>query len=194
MKREKKWQLTDDKIIEGFFEAIRKNKITKFQELTVQLIVQEAGISKPTFYTHFESIEELLKDIRFKIDEGIPEKLVAFEADHEQDLVTYVAREILPMLYNHRDWLKVLYGTAIDPEWHGFLQESYMKFVIRQLKRAKVESYFGYEILALIIVRNIITLISVWLTQDEPATPAIFEEEFIKILAVSTRDIFITNK
>ncbi|GEO68314.1 TetR/AcrR family transcriptional regulator [Levilactobacillus acidifarinae] len=60
---------TDEKLHQAYLQLILDYPIYKIK---VSQVTQKAGVSRGTFYTHYDSIADLLEDIEFSLLEAIP--------------------------------------------------------------------------------------------------------------------------
>ncbi len=75
----------DDELSKTKLSHTGPSQVDEFRHLTIEEICQEAGCARSTFYSHFESKEELLEEI---IDEQMAkiERLIARRFDNQLTL------------------------------------------------------------------------------------------------------------
>lgn len=162
-------------------------------QLTLTEIATEAGISRQAIYQkHFKSVAEIFEYIHTTIDEQI---LQVFEqkvlALPPKKIFTGIAQDILPLIYQHREWLKVLYGTNIDLKWR---RELYLKYSTLTLayfdKLPALNSPFSKEKTVKLLTDQLLALISLWLDDEIPLHPNRFAPLFLDMMKRSPNSFF----
>ncbi|ETD05615.1 TetR/AcrR family transcriptional regulator [Lactococcus formosensis] len=184
---------TQLKIIDAFF--VLTNESTSLHDITMQLIADKAGIRRQNIYkNHFNGIQDIIKTVHLLIDRDCKSKIKSFIiSENNQELPTFIAEEILPLLYARRDWLKPLYNSSIDPDWIPFLREQYYP-LIKMYYGNKIENISSSlnicpEFLYKLVIDNILSIISGWITSDFPDPPSIFRDKFIRLSSLSLDDL-----
>ncbi len=99
-----------------------------------------------------------------------------------QEALHLIANEVLPLLYQNRRIVRLLYNSAIDPYWEPFLEQQYTKWASKIIV---VSPHNQFEIPApfsrALVVKHVLDLISTWITSPFPEEPALFQPKFIKI-------------
>lgn len=202
LKREETMLIINDtqlKIIDAFFVLTNEN--TSLHDITMQSIADKAGIRRQNIYkNHFNGIQDIIRTVHLLIDRDCKKKLETYiMSRNNQDLPTFIAEEILPLLYARRDWLKPLYNSSIDPDWIPFLHEQYSP-LIKMYYENKVESISSSlnicpEFLYKLVIDNILSIISGWITSDFPDPPSIFRDKFIRLSSLSLDNLLnVDNK
>ncbi|GAX47747.1 TetR/AcrR family transcriptional regulator [Pseudolactococcus reticulitermitis] len=179
---------TQLRIIDSFFLIAEENGTV--QKITMQQIAERAGIRRQNIYkNHFNGIEDIIQTVHLLIARDCKQKMSTFIASHDQDMLLFIAKEILPILYAKRRWLKNLYNPSLDPDWVPFLYQQYLPLVQvyfeNRLDHVCAELGITSEFLYHLIIGNILTIISCWLTSDKPEPPSIFQKKFLKLAAQS---------
>ncbi len=94
MKRKNQIDLSKKTISEAFCLLIKKYK---FESITISLITAQAGVSRSTFYRHFNSLESVVEYTNNSIIEQGVAKLSALESPKLEDLIRWrleVAKEL----------------------------------------------------------------------------------------------------
>lgn len=119
---------TQLRIIDSFFLVAEESK--KHQKVTMQLVADRAEIRRQNIYkNHFHGIEDIINTVHLLIDHDCKQKMSEFIANRDRDLMSFIAKEILPLLYAKRRWLKNLYNPSLDPDWMPFLYQQYLPIV-----------------------------------------------------------------
>ena len=77
MKKDRRYEKTEEKIREAFFELLKKSTL---QEVTVKEIISEAGINRATFYLHYQDKYALQE----KIEQEMFSEIFEIISDKEQ--------------------------------------------------------------------------------------------------------------
>ena len=86
MKRKKQIDFFKETISEAFFKLVKKYD---FDKITVSQIAAEAGISRATFYRHFNSLESIVEyTSEYLIQDGL-KKLSELESPTLKDLIQW---------------------------------------------------------------------------------------------------------
>jgi hypothetical protein len=183
---------TELKIMEAYIRASRKN--AKENELSISAVAKEAGLSRETIYHKYfpgglvefqdainiticREIEEALLDYSFNSNEG------------KEDILFFLNKKILPLLYKRQDWLKVMFSTGFNAKWNAHLLRTFSPIVKRYLDRKGKEGSIPNFYLSQLIVREFIAVISTWITDDNAEPPVVFREKFLYILQSSIYDL-----
>ena len=172
-------------IIDAFFLVAQENPDLK--QITLKRVAEKAGMRRQSIYgRHFNSVEDIITTIHNLIDNQIVEKMHHFVLTSDDDPITYFSKEILPILYEKRDWLKILYGTVIDNSWILFLQAKYTPILKLYLQKKGNNSGLSDDFLCSLIVSKVIAILGNWLTSDNPEPASLFREKFMHILTTPT--------
>lgn len=183
---------TQVKIIDAFFLIAQESECA--QNITMQQIAEKAGIRRQNIYkNHFNGIDDIIHTVHRIIDKKCKELMKKFINSNSKNLSIFVADEILPVLYNKRDWLKNLYNTSLDPDWIKFLHDQYKPLVKVYLEdnideicsRLKLNPEFVYNL----IIGNTLVIISCWLTSDTIEPPSLFKYNFLNLCSIALDDI-----
>ena len=120
----------------AIFEAFNKLMETRrFENITVQEIIDEANIGRSTFYGHFETKDELLKAMCTDIFHHVFTELLPDEADHSEGLQNLELKlgHILYHLRERKQNLKgILGGESADLFMYylkGYLRELFGRYL-----------------------------------------------------------------
>lgn len=180
---------TQQRIIDSFFILARDSNSLK--KITMKDIAEKAGIKRQNIYKkHFSSKKDIINTIHNLINWECEQKFEEFINDKNQtDLISFYADNILPILYDKRDYLKILYGTDADSEWMFFLQKQYSPIVKECLKSHQENLGKQIEFISELIVRQFISVIANWLTSEQPEPPSLFKQILVTCLSTSTSEL-----
>lgn len=184
---------TQLKIINAFFElADEKPEAT----ISLQMIADKVGISRGSITRyHFKNIPGLLNHIHGLIDNEIREQFerMVHSSDSWSDLLIFFNQEMIPYLFSRKHWLKPLYNTYQDPKWLAYLEHEYAPIIEMYLWKVGKKDIIPNEFLAKFVVKQFLSIVSIWLSDEEAEKPEDFQEKFIHALDISISDILKAN-
>ena len=84
-------------------------RTTPYGEITILRIVQEADVSRQTFYRHFRSKDEILAAMLQRIADGVTERLQSLQQPTRREIfATY-----LSFWRENADFLRIVYGEIM---------------------------------------------------------------------------------
>lgn len=182
---------TQQRIIDAYFRIIQENPDTK--KVTLGMVAEKAGMRRESVYRyHFKNIEEIRDRIHYLIDGGLEKEVLDFVDGKTFDINSFIATKLLRLLYEKRAWLKVMYSTDVDAEWESFLLKKYIPIITKYLELIGREDIIPNKFLAEVAVKEILALISTWLTDEQPEPASLFKEKFLHVFHYSPYDI-LTN-
>lgn len=156
------------KTLEDALGALLEEK--PFEEIRVIDICSKANMHRSTFYTYFNDKYELLKS---KLDE--------YEAKFLEDLQRYriedklkdfhidIMIKILQYFYFNRKYLKIIFQNNKDNSITKILQkylEVYVVEGVKDMKLAKPDKPYFFNVIAAFYSGAFITVISEWILND----------------------------
>jgi len=128
------------------FTKLLENK--SYSNITVQDIINEADISRSTFYSHFETKDELLKELCIEIFEHVFSDNLSEEQSHdfssaERDL----KEEITHMLYHLKDnssYISRILSCESGEMFMNYFKEFLEEIFRDELKKAKTDVPMEY--------------------------------------------------
>ncbi len=178
-KREEK---TINKIHEAFVKLINQRD---YESLTIQDILEEAKISRSTFYAHYKTKDELLLKVSHHIFEHVFSKSLEEEKSHDFSKDTF---------YNYRHLIEHIYYHVLDEKelFKGILKsrgsEIFMKEFRKELLKVADSYYSNYhyqgeiplELKKSISVEEFIVILNYWIKNDFQESPEEVADYFIK--------------
>lgn len=100
-------------------------------EISISDITNVAGVSRATFYNHFDSVEDVIPCIEESVDAKISECINNHPNGVTKGIgiIDVISNEILPLIYENREILKILYTSPLHPYWIDYLKANYSKWV-----------------------------------------------------------------
>nr|BAM73615.1 putative transcriptional regulator [Lactococcus lactis] len=183
---------TQLRIIDAFFLLAEKSDCA--HKITMQQIAEKAGITRQNIYkNHFHGVDDIIRTVHLMIDSDCKNLMKKFVSNNSENLSTFLADEILPILYSRRAWLKNLYDTSLDPDWLPFLHEQYKPLVKLYLRNdidkicSKLE--ISPDFVCDLIIGNTLVIISCWITSNIPEPPTLFKYKFLNLFSLTLDSI-----
>ena len=168
------------KSIYDAFEALMGKE--HYSSITVAQIIEHADIGRSTFYSHFETKDDLLdqmcEEMFSHIFEGVNEQCVTHADLQATDLKGVLAH----LLYHLRDTHSGICGKLIserEPHFISYFDEQLKLLFAKRVKRpAKVpeELYFG------MLVSAFVQTVSWWLDNGAEMQPEVVSGLYLKAL------------
>lgn len=173
------------KIILSFLNLTAQQDINT---ISTNDIIDNANISRGTFYNHFKNKIDIIRYIETSISASLDEKFA--EVNSEYNNFFYVLTEkVCPLIYHDREFIKILYNFY-EPQLFSFLQEHYAKFLIPYFahydeKKYGVPKYFAMSFFFRVILDAVLS----WISQPIPASPEEFKNIFYKLINTSMTEM-----
>lgn len=177
-------QKTKDAIFAAF-EALVKEK--RYEEITVQEIIDRANIGRSTFYAHFETKDELLKSTCQKLFDHVFEDHPASEISHDfsrdQSSLKIRLTHILYHLRDDRNWYSGIFGCeSADLFWSYFktqfvsLLDRYTVTDFAAKREVPIDFYINYY------CSTFIEAVKWWFQNDLRVSPEELENYLEKLI------------
>ncbi|MDO4667520.1 MAG: TetR/AcrR family transcriptional regulator [Streptococcus sp.] len=174
---------TRNKIVNALIELAEK--YPDKSHFTFSEIAKQAGLSRQAIYKkHFSNVEDITDYIRQIIMEPFLPLYQEYEQDRENNPLLYFAQEIIPTIYKHRKWIRVLYTTAIDPFWKEYLTNFFTQWVEQNLEINSKKLGFPENMGTEVFVSWMNSLIEVWIIKEEPIPAEEFSQLFLKTASI----------
>ena len=178
----------DNRLINGFFLLAEEKDV--ISDLNFSLIARKAKIDLSNMKKQFSTLPQLYEFIHQKVDEQFHEKIIACFKDYDQSSTALFAANILPLIEENRNQLKHLFNLKFDPFYPHFLEKQYFNTVKSYLVKSGHTSNFPENHLSRYITGQVVLLISIWMTEDQPLPLLEFQEYFIQALNSATGHLF----
>lgn len=196
---------TQRKIKAAFIYLVNKKGLSR---VTVKDITQAADINRSTFYKHFVDKpalvnhyeQTILTEIAASLNDGfikhLPENGVA-TAESQMKLYATVSK-IVDYIYEEFDLAKALLGPNGDPHFEDKIKRWLIDIIDKDLDIIKgnhqmtptLPNDYAHEI----IISQILDIIKLWLTKDNPEPPQQITEIIMRTRYMSPHDILgVTN-
>lgn len=174
------WQ-TREKIIDAFFELTQNNP--EKNKFTISEIAQQAGISRQAIYQkHFKNFQEIIDYIHEILDKQIYQIYANYDITKDGNPFIYVADNVLPVIYEGKEWIACLYISAIDPSFEQFIVSTYTKWGVENVHPQSEKFHLPDDVLTQLIVEQTMVIIKNWIIQENPTPPDEFKDDFLRLI------------
>jgi AcrR family transcriptional regulator len=191
---DRRQQKTRDAIFDAFSSLLSTKRYSK---ITIQEIIDKANIGRSTFYSHFETKDDLLKEMCTELFEHIFSKSLAMETTHDFSLAVKDTQTMIThILYHLKDNKKNIIGILKSESGELFL--SYFKqylnelITLNMLNGVKQEkSKVPFDFLIEHIAGSFVGLIQWWIKnnmKDSPEELSMYFEAVINPVLPSFSD------
>ena len=168
-------------IYESFTSLINKKK---YDDITIQDILNEGHISRSTFYAHFKTKDELLLKISGNIFDHVFSHSLKEEKTHDfssDDILDY-KHLITHIFYHLKDEKELISGILSSSASILFLdgfKKHLNKFMDAYLNNYPYDKQIPIKLLKIMMVNNFISIIQYWKENKFKDTPEELTEYFI---------------
>ena len=151
-------------------------------------IIENANISRGTFYNHFKNKIDIVNFIETSISRSLDEQFL--NVDKNYDNFFYILSEkVFPIVYDDREYIKVLY-EFYEPQLFSFLSSHYSKFLVPYFENYDEKKYGipKYYVLTFFF-RVILDAIMSWISQPIPLSVEEFKKVFYRLINTSMTEI-----
>ncbi|MBW5396127.1 TetR/AcrR family transcriptional regulator C-terminal domain-containing protein [Brachyspira pilosicoli] len=156
------------KILEDALGALLEEK--PFEEIRVIDICSKANMHRSTFYTYFNDKYELLKSKLDEYEAKFLEDLQRYKIEDKlKDFHIDIMIKILQYFYFNRKYLKIIFQNNKDNSITKILQkylESYVIEGVKDMKLAKPDKPYFFNVMGAFYSGAFITVISEWILND----------------------------
>lgn len=150
----KKKERTRSALIDSTISEIASNG---FYKLSIKEIARTAGLANGTFYNHFESLDEIVKQAVMAVANEIVENIAISIADIDDGLERFIVStdKMISQLVTEPSW-----GSIFVAAWHNIPEhgENVRRFLQADLRKAKRQKLFDMKVTNL-LENQIITII-----------------------------------
>lgn len=174
-----------NRIMKSYISLLSKNH----QQPTILDVYSEAGLEINSV-PDCSSITDIFNHITLQIDKEVMIKMTT--THNIRNPFELIAETIIPVLFHHNAMLKVLYtGTYANGEWIKYLEDEYTKWATKSLSSFQSQTVsVSRSFLIELIVKWTLSIVSTWLTQPIPESPAEFKLIFLELTQTAPNDLF----
>jgi AcrR family transcriptional regulator len=156
---------------------------------TLTEIAAEAHISRQAIYQkHFQNVDDIIKDMHLQIATKARKKYVHTAPTPGVSPFQILADEMIPILYEHRDWLRIIYTSSLYIGWMKHIENSYRQWLRPYIAEAYIDLEVDFDLILQLLIGFVFSSSMAWLSQPFPLPPEIFKETFLKIVKLSPND------
>lgn len=182
---DRRQQKTRDAIYDAFSSLLSLKSFTK---ITVQEIIDEANVGRSTFYSHFETKDDLLKEMCTDLFEHIFSVDLNSESTHDFSLANSSPNSMIThILYHLRDNKKNIIGILTCESSELFLRyfKLYLNELITQhiLKSVKPKNKdVPEDFLVNHITGSFVEMVQWWLKNNMKQSPEELAKHFLAVI------------
>jgi AcrR family transcriptional regulator len=170
---------TEKSIISAFLELCREKGSLKVQ---VKEICQRAGISRVSFYTYFEDVEQLLESLKGQVSADMYEIFKGWSYIDvnliNRDMPFPMFGEIYYYMDKNKDTLRALY---MDNDFFSWSEEQCRKMFLEKIRNLADPD--TAELLAAFIAGGIYSTVRMWINGTIQAGPEDFARALTKLVS-----------
>ena len=171
-------------IHQAFIELVNEKR---YEDITIQDILDKSHISRSTFYSHFKTKEELLVNISDKIFEHVFTKTLEEETTHDfsKEAVYDYKHLVIHLFYHIQDEKELFKGLFKSNGINIYLNELRTQltfFVNSYYNNYPINSTLPIELRKTIVIEIFITILNYWIKNDFKETPEEIGEYYIECL------------
>ncbi len=174
---------TINAIYNAFAKIIREKD---YDDITIQDLLEEASISRSTFYAHFKTKDELLLSISNHIFEHVFSKTLQEEKTHDfsKDIIIDYRHLIEHIFYHVKDERELFEGILSNKVNALFLMEfrnQISKFVSSYFANyPMINSFIPLELRKSLAIEEFIVVLEYWVQNNFQETPEEIADFYIK--------------
>ncbi|WP_099468991.1 TetR/AcrR family transcriptional regulator [Konateibacter massiliensis] len=183
---DRRQQKTREAIFEAFGSLLSAKRYSK---ITIQEIIEKANVGRSTFYAHFETKDDLLKEMCTELFEHIFSKSLDMETTHDFSLTAKDSSSMLThILYHLRDNKRNIIGllNSESNELFLFYFKQYLNELITSSMLDGVEeekAAIPYDFLVEHISGSFVVLVQWWIKNKMRQSPEEISGYFEAVIA-----------
>lgn len=166
-------------------------KERQYEKITVQDIIDRANVGRSTFYSHFETKDELMKNSIEHMLEMLNQHMFHVTEDNDNDRLIPVVEFFMHIQENSRLMKALVKGKSADlfiDKFQTFLNEKIEAYIYSRLSREK-EISVPLPILTNYTSSALIFLLKWWLDNNMQYTPIQMEQYFNELVIPSIQSV-----
>lgn len=185
-KTDRRSQRTRQALIEALIALLSEKQ---YDDISINEIVTRANVGRATFYTHFQTKDDLLKQGFERVLDLLMDQISFNETDRTLRMDT---TSLFHHAQGHYDLFKTLvWGSGFDVltrEGHAALTEK-IHLKLKQAQAGKPPSSIPLDVLAYATAASLLTLLKWWLELKMPYPPERMDEIFQQFTLVNVRNL-----
>lgn len=171
-------------IIDAFNKLLTKKR---YSEITVQEIIDEADVSRSTFYAHFETRDELLKEMCTELfdhvvmDHGTAEGTHDFSgtSDDKETIITHILYHIRDDTNNITDILRGESGYIFLGYFKEYLKKTFEFELSAKIRKSEIPSDYILDFIA----SGFVDTVNWWIHNQKKQTPEEMEKWYFMAMS-----------
>lgn len=171
---------------EAIFQAFRKLlEIKKYENITVQEIIDEANIGRSTFYAHFETKDELLRSLCTDIFHHVFTETLPEEKDEDSSGYRNLELKLGHVLYHIKENNSNVKGI-IAADGDGLFMSYFKQYLIELF--TQYEEIFRADVPKDFLIHHLVGsfagTVKWWVAEDTKYSPEEVAEYYMKVLGI----------
>jgi len=169
---DRRFRKTENAIFNAFIELIQTKR---YDKITIQNILDKADIGRTTFYSHYQTKDDLLSEIITNI-------MGSFTAVSTDDKIIIPVAHILEHLKDNQSVIKSLLSSDNSNMITSQLKEYWSEKLISKFASESEKRKIPLSLFVNHIIISFIELTRWWLDNNMPESPRKMEEYWIKLV------------
>lgn len=133
-----------------------------YEQITVKELAGRAGINRKTFYLHYESIGDLLRDLQNEMIDGFIERTKDLQRPKDMDKIT---REFF---LDHEETGKFAELIICSGSYHDFSRQITTSIMKHTWKAEDFDDQYVQELVMVYVSQSTLALYKKWITDRKP--------------------------
>lgn len=183
---DRRQQKSRDAIFDGFGALLSQKAYTK---ITIQDIIDAANVGRTTFYAHFETKDDLLKEMCDELFTHVFSENLSQESDHDFSMKTgnphaMITHILYHLLDNKRNLMGILTSES-SGLFMGFFRQYLDELLAARMLRGVDLGQKGlpYDFLVNHISSSFVGMVQWWIRNKRKQTPEELAEYFMAVLS-----------
>lgn len=179
-------------IINALFRLAQRHPEQPIFSLTE--IAEEAKISRQAIYQkHYNNVDDIINDIFQQIATETRAEMVNSAPTPGVSPFQMIVDDIVPVLYEHREWMKIIYNSSLHSSWAKHVESLYRPWLSQYIIESSHDLHVDHDILLQLLMGQITHLMVAWMSQPVPLTPSAFKNKFLKLIMVAPNEYISKN-
>lgn len=158
-------------------------------KFTLTEIAIEAKISRQAIYQkHYRNVDDIIQDIYQQIATEARVTMVSTPPERGISPFQRIVDDIVPVLYEHREWMKIIYNSSLHLSWATHVESFYRPWLCQYIQNSSSNLNIDKDILLQLLMGQITNLMVAWMSQPVPLSPIAFKQEFLRLVLIAPND------
>jgi len=190
MKKDRRSARTQRSLSGALVELVKEKR---FDEITVQEVIDRANVGRSTFYSHFRDKEDLFQRDWERFLDGLAQH-IDWDKAGEESFVPVV------YLFSHLQEFQSFYQSLVRSQMADAIFKSGISYLSQKIESALTVQLKGkplpptpIPILSNYLASELFSLLKWWLDRDMPYSPERMNEIFHELVTPTFRSIFVES-